>query len=108
MHDLGVTTNNLMGVTLVTMAGEVVEIGGPWSDAAGLDLLGVICGSEGQLGVVTEATLRILPKPEGARPVLIGFAVVATLAAFPGNLGKSWSWFLSVTIISGGSPRKSP
>ncbi|MBK5946955.1 FAD-binding oxidoreductase [Rhodobacter veldkampii DSM 11550] len=69
----GVTTNNLLGVTLVTMAGEVIEIGGPFADAAGLDLLGVICGSEGQLGVVTEATLRILPRPEGARPVLIGF-----------------------------------
>lgn len=69
----GVTTNNLLGLTLVTMAGEVVEIGGPWSDGGGLDLLGVICGSEGQLGVVTEAVLRILPKPEGARPVLIGF-----------------------------------
>ncbi len=69
----GVTTNNLLGVTLVTMAGEVIEIGGPWCDAAGLDLLGVICGSEGQLGVVTEATLRILRAPEGARPVLIGF-----------------------------------
>ncbi len=69
----GVTTNNLLGVTLVLMDGEVVEIGGAHLDAAGLDLLGVICGSEGQLGVVTEATLRILAKPEGARPVLIGF-----------------------------------
>lgn len=69
----GVTTNNLLGVTMVTMAGEVLEIGGPWMDAGGLDLLGVICGSEGQLGVVTEATLRILPKPEGALPVLMGF-----------------------------------
>ena len=69
----GVTTNNLLGVTLVQMDGTVTEIGGPWLDAGGLDLLGVICGSEGQLGVVTEATLRILPKPEGARPVLIGF-----------------------------------
>jgi glycolate oxidase len=69
----GVTTNNLLGVTMVLMDGTVVEIGGPWSDAGGLDLLGVVCGSEGQLGVVTEATLRILPKPEGARPVLIGF-----------------------------------
>ncbi|MBC7141787.1 MAG: FAD-binding protein [Rhodobacteraceae bacterium] len=69
----GVTTNNLLGVTLVTMAGEVLEIGGAHMDAGGLDLLGLICGSEGQLGVVTEATLRILPKPEGARPVLIGF-----------------------------------
>ncbi|QIE57533.1 FAD-binding protein [Pikeienuella piscinae] len=69
----GVTTNNLMGVKLVTMAGEVLEIGGPWLDAGGLDLLGVVCGSEGQLGVVTEATLRILAKPEGARPILMGF-----------------------------------
>ncbi len=69
----GVTTNNLMGVTMVLMDGTVTEIGGAYLDAAGYDLLGVICGSEGQLGVVTEATLRILRKPEGARPVLIGF-----------------------------------
>ena len=69
----GVTTNNLLGVTLVLMDGTVLEVGGAHMDAGGLDLLGVICGSEGQLGVVTEATLRILPKPEGARPVLIGF-----------------------------------
>ena len=69
----GVTTNNLMGVTMVTMEGEVIEIGGAHLDAAGYDLLGLICGSEGQLGVVTEATLRILRKPEGARPVLMGY-----------------------------------
>ena len=69
----GVTTNNLLGVTMVMMDGEVVEIGGAHLDSGGLDLLGVICGSEGQLGVVTEATLRILHKPEGARPVLVGF-----------------------------------
>ncbi|MEQ5871966.1 FAD-binding protein [Sagittula sp. NFXS13] len=69
----GVTTNNLMGVTLVLMDGTVVELGGAHLDAGGLDLLGVICGSEGQLGVVTEATLRILHQPEGARPVLIGY-----------------------------------
>jgi glycolate oxidase len=69
----GVTTNNLLGVTMVMMDGEVTELGGAHMDAAGLDLLGLVCGSEGQLGVVTEATLRILPKPEGARPVLMGF-----------------------------------
>lgn len=69
----GVTTNNLMGVTMVMMDGEVIQVGGGHLDAGGLDLLGLICGSEGQLGVVTEATLRILPKPEGARPVLMGF-----------------------------------
>ncbi|MBU2994317.1 FAD-linked oxidase C-terminal domain-containing protein [Octadecabacter sp. 1_MG-2023] len=69
----GVTTNNLMGVKMVLMDGTVTEIGGTHLDAAGLDLLGLICGSEGQLGVVTEATLRILRKPEGARPVLMAF-----------------------------------
>jgi glycolate oxidase len=69
----GVTTNNLLGVTAVLMDGTVVEIGGAHLDAGGLDLLGVICGSEGQLAVVTEAVLRILPKPEGARPVLMGY-----------------------------------
>ncbi len=69
----GVTTNNLLGVRMVQMDGTVVELGGAHMDAGGLDLLGVICGSEGQLGVVTEATLRILPKPEGALPVLMGY-----------------------------------
>lgn len=69
----GVTTNNLLGVTMVLMDGTVIELGGAYLDAAGYDLLGLICGSEGQLGVVTEATLRILHKPEGARPVLMGF-----------------------------------
>ncbi|RFU14056.1 FAD-binding protein [Rhodobacteraceae bacterium W635] len=69
----GVTTNNLLGVTMVLMDGTVVELGGAHLDNAGYDLLGLVCGSEGQLGVVTEATLRILRKPEGARPVLIGY-----------------------------------
>jgi len=69
----GVTTNNLLGVTMVTMAGEVIELGGPALDAAGYDLLGVLCGSEGMLGVVTEATLKVLPSPEGARPIMFGF-----------------------------------
>ena len=69
----GVTTNNLLGVTMVLMDGRIVTIGGAHMDAGGLDLLGLICGSEGQLGVVTEATLRILPKPQGARPILMGF-----------------------------------
>ncbi len=77
----GVTTNNLLGVRIVTMAGEVLTIGGPWLDAGGIDLLGVICGSEGQLGVVTEAWLRILPKPEGARPMLMGFSSNAVAGA---------------------------
>lgn len=69
----GVTTNNLMGATVVLSTGEIVTMGGPEMGPDGLDLLGLICGSEGQLGIVTEATLRIVPRPDGARPVLIGF-----------------------------------
>ena len=72
----GVTTNNLLGVTLVMNDGTVVEIGGSHLDAPGYDLLGLICGSEGQLGIVTEATVRILRAAEGARPVLVGFSSV--------------------------------
>lgn len=77
----GVTTNNLLGVTMVLMDGSVVELGGPMGEGAGLDLLGLICGSEGQLGIVTEATLRILPKPAGARPVLVAFDSAETAGA---------------------------
>ena len=69
----GVTTNNLLGVTLVLLDGTIVELGGEHLDAEGYDLLGLICGSEGQLGIITEAVVRILPKPEGAQPVLFGF-----------------------------------
>ena len=69
----GVTTNNLMGAKIVLTTGEIVELGGAELGPEGLDMLGLFCGSEGQLGIVTEATLRILPRPEGARPVLIGY-----------------------------------
>lgn len=69
----GVTTNNLLGVTLVTIEGEIIEIGGDMLDSGGLDLLGLICGSEGQLGIVTEATVRLIAKPLGQRPVMFGF-----------------------------------
>ncbi|MEL6947068.1 MAG: FAD-linked oxidase C-terminal domain-containing protein [Pseudomonadota bacterium] len=69
----GVTTNNLLGVTLVMIDGTVVKLGGEALDAAGYDLLGLICGSEGQLGIVTEAVVRLIAKPAGARPVLFGF-----------------------------------
>jgi glycolate oxidase len=70
----GVTTNNLLGVKLVLVDGQVIELGGKHLDSAGYDLLGLVCGSEGQLGIVTEATVRLIAKPEGARPVLFGFA----------------------------------
>jgi len=69
----GVTANNLLGVKLVTMAGDIIEIGGAHLDAAGYDWLGLLTGSEGQLGIVTEVTVRILRGPEGARAMLAAF-----------------------------------
>jgi glycolate oxidase len=69
----GVTTNNVLGLRMVLMDGEIVDIGGAHLDAAGYDLMGLVIGSEGQFGIVTEATVRILRSPEGARPMLLGF-----------------------------------
>jgi glycolate oxidase len=69
----GVTTNNVLGIKMVLVDGTIVELGGDHLDSPGLDLLGLMIGSEGQLGIVTEATVRILPAAEGARPVLFGF-----------------------------------
>jgi glycolate oxidase len=72
----GLTTNNLLGCEIVLMNGEVLRLGGKGFDAAGYDLLGIVTGSEGLLGVVTEVTVRLLPRPETARALLIGFSSV--------------------------------
>ena len=85
----GVTANNLLGVEFVTMAGDVLRLGGKHLDSGHYDLLGVVTGSEGLLGVVTEVTVRILPRPQTARALLVGFdqtvdagdAVAAIIAA---------------------------
>ena len=69
----GVTTNNLLGLKIVTIEGEILDIGGAHLDAAGYDWLGLMTGSEGQLAVVTEVTVRILRSPEGARAMLAAF-----------------------------------
>ena len=73
----GLTTNNVIGVEFVTIDGEIIRLGGKHFDAGGYDLLGVLVGSEGMLGVVTEVTVRLLPTPPGARALLIGFGSVA-------------------------------
>ena len=77
----GVTTNNVIGLRMVLIDGTIVDIGGEQADSAGLDLLGLVIGSEGQLGIVTEAIVRILRSAEGARPVLFGFETSAAAGA---------------------------
>ncbi len=91
----GVTTNNVLGVEVVLMDGEVIRLGGKHFDAEGYDLLGVMTGSEGLLGVITEVTVRILPKPTTARALLIGFAT--TEAA-----GNCVAAVIAAGIIPGG------
>src|ERR1700680_2726919 len=70
----GMTANNVLGCEIVLITGEVLRLGGKHLDAGGYDLLGVITGSEGLLGVVTEITVRILKRPERGRAMLVGFA----------------------------------
>lgn len=69
----GVTANNLLGLRIVTIEGDIIDIGGAHLDASGYDWLGLLTGSEGQLAVITEVTVRILRAPEGARAMLAAF-----------------------------------
>ena len=91
----GMTTNNVLGCEIVLMTGEVLRIGGKHLDAPGYDLLGLITGSEGLLGVVTEVTVRILRKPETARAVLVGFPSSE-------DAGECVSRIIGAGIIPGG------
>jgi glycolate oxidase len=77
----GMTTNNVLGCEIVLMTGEVLRIGGKAPESAGYDLMGIITGSEGLLGVVTEVTVRILQKPETARALMVGFPEVEAAGA---------------------------
>ena len=76
----GMTAHNVLGLKMVLMNGEVIELGGKALDAPGYDLLGLAVGSEGLLGVVSEVTLRLLVKPQAAQAVLLGFAAVESAA----------------------------
>ena len=75
VHSLkyGTTTNNILGVEMVMMDGTICRFGGKALDQEGYDLMGLICGSEGLLGVVTEVTVKILKKPQVVKAALIGF-----------------------------------
>jgi glycolate oxidase len=91
----GMTTNNVLGCEMVLITGEVIRLGGKHLDAGGYDLLGIVTGSEGLLGVVTEVTVRILRKPETARALLVGFASSEDAGACVGRI-------IGAGIIPGG------
>ncbi|MCB1377679.1 MAG: FAD-binding protein [Alphaproteobacteria bacterium] len=91
----GLTANNVLGIEVVLVTGEVIRLGGKHLDSEGYDLLGLMTGSEGLLGVVTEVTVRILQKPETARAVLVGFPTSI-------DAGQCVADIISAGIIPGG------
>ena len=91
----GLTANNVLGIEMVLVTGEVIRLGGKHLDSEGYDLLGLMTGSEGLLGVVTEVTVRILQKPETARAVLVGFPTSE-------DAGQCVADIISTGIIPGG------
>jgi glycolate oxidase len=91
----GLTANNVLGIEMVLITGEVIRLGGKHLDSEGYDLLGIMTGSEGLLGVVTEVTVRILQKPETARAVLVGFPTSE-------DAGQCVADIISAGIIPGG------
>jgi glycolate oxidase len=97
VHSLkyGLTTNNVLGCELVLITGEILRIGGKCAETDGYDLMGIITGSEGLLGVVTEVTVRILKKPQTARALMIGFARIE-------DAGQCVASVIGAGIIPGG------
>src|SRR5438477_10955556 len=89
------TTNNVLGCEIVLINGEIIRVGGKAAESGGYDLMGIITGSEGLLGVITEITVRILQKPETARALLVGFAQVEAA-------GECVARIIGAGIIPGG------
>ncbi len=91
----GLTVHNLLKVEILTMEGEALTLGAEALDAAGFDLLALFTGSEGLLGVVTEVTVKLLPKPHVARVLMASFDDVE-------KAGKAVGDIISAGIIPGG------
>lgn len=73
----GLTVHNILSVELITVEGEQITLGGDALDSPGLDLMALICGSEGLLGVLVEVTVKLLPLPELAQVVVAGFSSIS-------------------------------
>ncbi len=91
----GTTTNNLLGLEVVLAGGEVLRVGGKAHDDAGYDLMGILTGSEGLLGIITEVTVRLLPKPQRAQAVLAVFGSVE-------GAGQAVADIIAAGIVPGG------
>src|SRR5947209_13329514 len=91
----GMTTNNILGCEIVLISGEIIRVGGKSAETGGYDIMGIITGSEGLLGVITEVTVRILQKPETARALMVGFAEVEAA-------GQCVAEIIGAGIIPGG------
>src|SRR5438445_874558 len=91
----GMTTNNVLACEIVLITGEILRVGGKSAETSGYDLMGIITGSEGLLGVITEITVRILQKPETARALMVGFAQVEAA-------GECVARIIGAGIIPGG------
>ena len=82
----GLTVHNILKLRALTITGETLEIGNESLDAPGYDLLALLTGSEGMLAVITEVTVKLLPRPERAQVVLAAFDDVAKAGAAVGNI----------------------
>src|SRR5260370_900474 len=91
----GMTTKNVLGCEIVLMPGEIIRVGGKSAESGGYELMGIITGSEGLLGVITEVTVRILQEPETARALMVGFAQVEAA-------GQCVAEIIGAGIIPGG------
>ncbi|MGI9534391.1 MAG: FAD-linked oxidase C-terminal domain-containing protein, partial [Thermodesulfobacteriota bacterium] len=91
----GVTTNHVLGIEMVLPDGQVVEIGGKTTDTPGYDLLSIVVGSEGLLGIVTKVTLKITRKPQAIKTLFASFDKIE-------DAGSSVSGIISRGVIPAG------
>ncbi len=91
----GLTVHNIQQLKIITINGELLTIGGSGLDSAGFDLLALMTGSEGMLGVIVEVTVKLLPKPERAQVLLAAFDDVVKAGEAVGNI-------IAAGIIPGG------